>query len=80
MSSFISHCEATRIKMRAGKTDSDIMSNNYRSSPRSCGQKSFSQPTKRMLQSKDIDMVLLGSLKVSDFLYLCCYVKFLCIF
>lgn len=54
--------------MSAGKTDSNIMSNNYRNSPLICGQKSFSQPTKRMLQSKDIDVVLLGSLKVSDLL------------
>ncbi|KAL8130893.1 CST complex subunit CTC1 [Apium graveolens] len=65
MSSFISHCEATWIKMRAGKTDSNIVSNNNRNSPLTCGQKSFNQPTKRMLQSQDIDMVLLGSLRNS---------------
>lgn len=68
MSSFISHCEATWIKMSAGKTDSNIMSDNYRISPLICGHKSFSQPTKRMLQRKDIDVVLLGSLKVSHLL------------
>lgn len=62
MSSLISHCEATWIKMSAGKTDSKIMSNNYRNSPLICGQKSFNQPTKR------IDVVLLGSLKASDLL------------
>lgn len=80
MSSFVSQCEVTWIKMRAGKADSNTMRNNYRNSPLSCGQKSFSQPTKRMLQSKDIDMVLLGSLKVSDFFVFVCYLTYLCIF
>nr|XP_017243995.1 PREDICTED: CST complex subunit CTC1 isoform X2 [Daucus carota subsp. sativus] len=65
MSSFISHCKATWIKMTARKAGSDIMSNDNLESPQICGRKSFSQPTKMMLQSKDIDVVLLGSLKSS---------------
>lgn len=68
MSSFISHCKATYIKMTARKAGSDIMSNDNLESPQICGRKSFSQPTKMMLQSKDIDVVLLGSLKVIDLL------------
>lgn len=68
MSSFISHCEAMWMKLSGRNTDSDIMSNNNRNCPLICGRKSFSQPIKKVLQSIDIDVVLLGSLKVSDLL------------
>ncbi|KAL4559907.1 hypothetical protein LXL04_032053 [Taraxacum kok-saghyz] len=62
ISNLISHCEDTFInKLHA---DSDI--NNHQYSSLVCGGKSHDQPIRSILKSEDMNIVLLGTLKISE--------------
>ncbi|PSS31397.1 CST complex subunit like [Actinidia chinensis var. chinensis] len=66
ISNFISHCEATWMKLLLeGETDSDLMNNNEKYSRLSCEGLTYSQSTRRVLHNEDIGVILLGSVKIS---------------
>lgn len=64
---FVSHCEATWMKMLwERETDSDLMNNSDKNSHLSCEGLSYSGSIRRIMVSEDIGVVLLGSVKFSD--------------
>ncbi|KAM7517103.1 hypothetical protein LguiA_006686 [Lonicera macranthoides] len=62
ISNFINHCETTWMKMLL-KQESVLENNQY--SLLSCEGNSHEQSIRRVLQSEDIDVVLIGKLKIS---------------
>lgn len=65
ISNLISQCENTFIKnLNASVTDSD-MNHQYRNFV--CGGKSHDQPIRKILKSEDMNVVLLGTLKSSEY-------------
>ncbi|KAI8549836.1 hypothetical protein RHMOL_Rhmol06G0056300 [Rhododendron molle] len=64
---FVSHCEATWMKMLwERETDSDLMNNSDENSHLSCEELSYSGSIRRIMLSEDIGVVLLGSISSSS--------------
>ncbi|KAA8537704.1 hypothetical protein F0562_027306 [Nyssa sinensis] len=66
ISNFVSHCEATWIKMLLDwENDCDLMGNSIQYGLPSCEGRLCGQSIRRNLWSEDIGVVLLGNLKIS---------------
>lgn len=71
ISNLISQCENMFVKsLYASGTDSDT---NSQLNFMVCGGKSHDQPIRKILKSEEMNVVLLGSLKVTHLSYISCF-------
>ncbi|XP_059636886.1 CST complex subunit CTC1 isoform X2 [Cornus florida] len=67
ISNFVSHCETTWLRLLLEKKNGcDLICNGNQYSFLSCEGRSSDLPLRRFLQSEDVGVVLLGSLKISQ--------------
>ena len=66
ISSFICHCEITWMRMLRLENDCKNFCENNQLSFQSCQGRFYGQSVKKILTSEDIGIILLGSLKVSN--------------